>query len=369
MEQGEHMLAIQTFKLDSWIATRTRDLIDEADTILSENWEMVFTLGTPVMMDGHPSRWTIAEEFYGLIAKYAERTSRDFPIGVECETRGPGTFPKLRILQDEAGQYLLQSVLDDIYGGAILGKPFWANLTAAVSTATRKFIQDRSASKETELLVRENISGNPKQTVYLLRMLVAYGMGFYPLSNKRVNVDFGQAPFRSLGSVPYLALNTPSPTSDFGHPDSRIVLTIIDYYHNGLTRDQLKDTILILLDTPGREDEWAKWATETNMDLEHRSIRCVNLQHEERYEMFYKHLRFGKAAIDFLLNNKVFPKFGTEYTYKLSKSSEDIPKREGEQLTTGFSATQSILLPQSTKQNDLPMLKFTNGQVLQTLLL
>ena len=185
--------------------------------------------------------------------------------------------------------------------------------------------------------------------LYIIRGQLAHRVVLFPLENRRHNVNFGLSLDRCLNATPYTALFCPSPSADFAQPDILVVTTIISYYYDGLTEQQLRQSIAALLEAPGRDDLWHQWAIEAGLPRKYNAVKNINLEDQRCLTAFKEHLPFCKPVLDFFLNMFVFPKEGVQYPFKLQKSAADILKRNGP-ISTGFSGTNGLLLPDNVKR-------------------
>lgn len=78
------------------------------------------------------------------------------------------------------------------------------------------------------------------KTILVLRGLIGEGVLMHCLLEKRWRVQYGLDFQRSQLAVPFRAKDSPSPRSDFGHPDVIILLTCLSYYYYGLDLERFK---------------------------------------------------------------------------------------------------------------------------------
>ena len=229
----------------------------------------------------------------------------------------------------------------------------------------------------------------------ILRGLVVHRILLLGLS-KRWNVQYGIHPGRDPIAVPFRSKGIPSDQAEFGHPDVSIVLTCLSFYYSGLNFNQFRQTLAHLLrsDEPLREFEsWHQGVRSFPDSL--RAWRSINIEDEVQTTELFKLLRLQMPAINYFLNQFVFPRHAKTFERKLVTSAWDIamPKTQTlaksgmenmkpgatppmtdidlyRPLTVGFSGTNDnkVLLPLNVLQNDLPGLSHTNAEVLTYLL-
>ncbi|EFA76614.1 predicted protein [Heterostelium album PN500] len=177
--------------------------------------------------------------------------------------------------------------------------------------------------------------------------------------------------FYTLLAVPYLALDTPSPTSFFSHPDVTIILTLLTYYYQGLSYSQFRDALIRLVSTCNQQkknDIYRSWIRiDENIPFEFHSLQSIVLSNDRIVNQLYQYFKYNIKVINFWLNELVFPFETKQHPEKLYSSAWDIVSGTH---TVGFSGTNdtSILYPLSIKQEDLPSLLYTNTEVFNYIL-
>jgi hypothetical protein len=119
------------------------------------------------------------------------------------------------------------------------------------------------------------------QEVMMLRGLLAGGVLVHCLQKRR-NVNFG-IPLdgrkkRGRIAVPFIAADTPSPTSEFAHHDCALFYTMVSYYADGLSANNLLEALNVLLSlgpTAQRKtyDVWFKESERDITDMERCNLR------------------------------------------------------------------------------------------------
>jgi hypothetical protein len=216
----------------------------------------------------------------------------------------------------------------------------------------------------------------------LLGGLVRHGILVLCLK-KRWNVQYRLSLDRVLLAVPYEAKGIPSKQAEFGHPDVAITLTCLAFYYTGLTLDQLRQSLRVVLLSrdPGVEyEQWKSGCADLPPSLGNWAV--INMADGRQLESLWKRLGFTTTVIDHYLNTFVFPVHARQFTVKLQTSAWDVPLApsiEGGEadeaggpasLTTGFSGTNDnrTMLPLTIHQCGLPSLRQTSAEVLAYLL-
>ena len=325
-----HML----LKLQRWLHSHSRDILDESDEILDVRSQLVFTIGHQQHVEGSPERWTTTEQVLGLVSKHAASLQELFPFGVEYEPGPPGSFPYLRILQADAGEKLFSWIVQDITDGLLPNISF-GQFHSGLRDAIRSFISCEDLPLAKVQLVKECF-GSMWSGLLLLRGLLANGILLFAFRERRWRVDYGLAPTRTMLAVPYRAKDVPAQRAEFGHPDIAIILTCLSYYYAGLSEEQLRLSFMILFKQHDPSFDYDLWVRASLVVPESlRTISGVNVNSLAQWNNFLLPLfSRNRATIDFYLSNVVFPKEAKEFPSKLSTSGWDLAEKK-ERLLTG----------------------------------
>ncbi|KAH7024585.1 uncharacterized protein B0I36DRAFT_416058 [Microdochium trichocladiopsis] len=374
----KHRTSDQLLQLHDFMRRHSRDVVDESDENFSPKFELVYSLGLQQPIDHSPERWTCIQEVLDVVRKCLPAIQQQFPHGTDIRFGSLGCFPRTRLIEPKAVDKLLDIVADDVCRYGLMGFPI-AQATQQLRRAVREYIRNPDASAETIALVERAPpvgfwAETTKNTLLLLRGLIANGILAFAFGHKRWRVDYGLDITRSPPTrlaVPYRAKDHPSARSEFSHPDVVIVLTSLSYYYQGLTNEQLGNALSHLDRSDQRADEYATWVKDADNlpgALEH--LGGVNLEDPDLCSnRLFPCFRHSKAAVDYFLAHVVFTKEMKEFPHRLSASGWDIGEQKPHP-TTGFSGTNDaqIVLPLSVTQTALPAQAHTNALVLQHLL-
>lgn len=368
---GESMLQTQAFLDDN-----ARDIVDESDENLSVKFELMYTMGLQRPIEMSPDRWTIIQRILGMLPRFAMDVKKLLPDSLEIDDRLSGRFPKIRILRDDATEALLDSLASHICTQGFTGFPIGRQHTS-MREAVRRYIREPKLSVNDIDQVEKGIfwTDTTKNTLLLVRGLIAGGVLRFVLGSKRWRVNFGidinRSP-KTMLAVPFRSKDCPSPRSEFSHPDVVIVLTSLAYYYGGLDEVNFFDTFARLLTSDRPDIEYGDWiaAVAHAIPTSFRQLSGVNIKDRAQcLEKLFPVLRYSKGMIDFFLGNLVFPREMKEFPHKLSASGWNLGKVKKHPLT-GFSGTNDSrhLLPLSVQHLDLSTQKHTNALVLEYLL-
>ncbi|KAE9375857.1 hypothetical protein N431DRAFT_556187 [Stipitochalara longipes BDJ] len=356
-----------------WLYQNARDILDESDEILSVRFELIYTLGIQQNIELSPDRWCLIQRLLGVLSETARDILNEFPQGLEVLEGSAGSFPRIRILQEDAGKSLLHRVAKSICRSGMSSLAMWT-FTEEERNVVSEYLTNLQVSKaraailETKVFQTEFI----KMSLLLLRgLLVEGGVLHFVFSKKRWRVNYGLDLSRSMLAVPYHAKDNPSARSEFSHPDTAIALTCLSYYYAGLTDQQIHASFEELFLSDHAQEDYVQWIQHCeDLPKSFKHLSGVNLRDKQQcLQELFPGLRYSKGLIDYYLQHLVFPKHVREYSNKLSSSGWEIA-REKNHPTTGFSGTNDskYLLPTPIKQCELPEQLSTNAEVLACLL-
>ncbi|KAF6823338.1 hypothetical protein CPLU01_11478 [Colletotrichum plurivorum] len=372
--------------VQSWLRTRCRDILDESDHTLAVRTQLIYPSGSQTTVDGHPYRWQVAQAILRLVDWLTYGLAHNFPNSIEVVRRPGGGFPLLFFLRPDVEDELVRGLIFDILRGVDGILPM-QNLDNADRLAVREFLLNAKPREATLQRIRRLCPDRPsvRQTLYLLRGVLVNRILMMTLK-KRWNVQYGLHPLRDPIAVPYHAKGVPSEQSEWGHPDVAILFTCLAFYYDGISIAQLTQSLEHLLKSDDPSAEYDKWTQTAEAFPESlRAWNSINVDDDVQLAEIWKAVRYNIAAIDYFMNNFVFPQHAKQFRVKLQSNGWDIPlfsvdtteiSSDGNQgnphkaLTTGFSGTNDnrTMLPLTIKQDDLPGLSHTNAEVLTYLL-
>ncbi|CAK9043094.1 unnamed protein product [Durusdinium trenchii] len=378
--KGELAASQQLHHVLDFFKRHGRDILDESDEILHAKYQLIYTLGQPVALDGGAMRWRAATAVLACVARHAPDLAREFgPKALQPvpEDTAEYEFPEsLRLLAgaNEQGtdgiscyqrlcKCIMQDFLDEVTG-------FKLPLRAVERTRFEECVLKPEAEDQPWADLHESL----QPLAQLLRGILSHEVLLLVLS-KRHRVDYGAHPqgVRRM-AVPYRAKDVAAERAEFGHPDVAMLLSILTYYRSGLSDDYLHE-VFERLRKKAVEAEAAsiyeKWTAQMKerMPADLRKWSGVNLDNRQMVlHRLFPLLRRHRGVIDFWLDEVVFPVEAKCFPQKIASTAWDLCSDHG--ITTGFSGTDDtrLLLPLTIEQKNLPGLACTNGIVLRNLL-
>ncbi|KAF2003880.1 hypothetical protein P154DRAFT_589519 [Amniculicola lignicola CBS 123094] len=371
---GNEALGRSLLNTQQFFDTYSRDIVDESDENFNVKFELVYTMGNQKPLELSPERWNLVHTVLSLVPQFAKQVKAVDPSSIEVDDRWEGRYPRIRILRSDAGDRLLDLVATQIckLGSSVLAIN---RLSESEQGAILRYIRDaKPSSDDIEKVETGKSWAAMKDTLMLLRGLIAGGVLRFVLHFKRWRVNYGldcnRLPRTKL-AVPYRSKDSPSPRSEFSHPEVIVALTSLTYYYGGLSDEELFDTFAHLAKSDQKDAEYNDWVRDLKaLPQAFRLLSGVNIKDRQQCKSeVFPLLRFSKGAIDYFLSHTVFPKEMKEFPEKLSASGWDMAAVKPKP-TTGFSGTNDSrhVLPLTIEHLDLQEQKHTNALVLAYLL-
>ncbi|KAK3290215.1 uncharacterized protein B0H64DRAFT_350596 [Chaetomium fimeti] len=356
-------------KVQSWLRSVCRDILDESDYTLAARTQLIYPSGSQMSVDGHPHRWQVVEALLSLVDQHLYDLQRSFPQSIEVVRRQGGGFPLIYFARRDVENELLKRLAADIAKGRgrILPVGTFDNRERA---AVRDFLSPSTRKLKPATLDRiRNLRPDRPQ--------------------------YGLRPNSDPVAVPYHAKGVPSEQSEWGHPDVAILFTCLVFYYDGIDESQLRLALARVLKSDDPSTEYDKWVQSSeDFPVSVRAWNTINIEDDAQIREIWNAVRYRVVVVDYFLNNFVFPQHAKQFRVKLQSSGWDIPlfsaqpaspsagttngstedqmskKARLRPLTTGFSGTNDnrTMLPLTIQQADLPTLSHTNAEVLTYLL-
>ncbi|KAF9011492.1 hypothetical protein BDZ89DRAFT_1077751 [Hymenopellis radicata] len=351
----------------------SRDILDECDELLHPRYQLIYTMGKQVPMEGQPYRWQVTQDVLRVVSKHILVAARRLGTQLEVHSASAWSFPHFKFPTDDDSllSALIEDVADDIMGGSL---PSFntTHLGAEVLSDIRHFVCSDNDAEDTQLLLQQRFGHETLFNVFLiLRGLFGRGILSYVLRDRRWRIDYGLDPSRTLLAVPYRAKDVPSPRAEFGHPDIAIILTCLAYYYTGLTTTEVDACLRLLFLDSNPSVLYETWIAAIPPSEREglNEVGAVNLNDAEQHARIVSLFHHCHAVIDFYLSDVVFPKAAKQFPDKLPTSAWDLGERKPH-ATAGFSGTKDneYLLPTSISQVDPVNQAGTNAMVLTYLL-
>lgn len=359
------------------VAFPMRDIFDESDEILRHRYQLIYAVGGAVDLPHAAERWSATQAILRVI-KHNEKVADVLGRSgfAHREPAHAEAFDVIRLISDGNMDNDVQDLYFEIVDALLTDPPYefaWLKHYQH-DDQVQKFLTNSSRSLSD---LPRDLSEDRGAALLAFRGLLACGVLRHCLE-KRHHVDYGVNPNgKKRLAVPFRASNTPSERSEYGHPDSAIVLTILSYYYTGLSRDAVRAACdkLLQLGTNEQQDIYKSWFSLSQSRMPCEDARMIDvvekldLSNEMQVNLLHKYYKFNMETVNFWLNHCVFPIETKQYPKKLVGNAWHlVDNKDG--CVHGFSGTNDNqrLLPLQVKQSQVPELVGTNGAMLDLLL-
>lgn len=260
----------------------SRDIVDESDENFSVKFELIYPLGTQGPIDFSPDRWVLIQAILDIIKDHARTVAVELPDSIEVQEGCPGSFPRIRLLKADATTMMMNKIAERVCATGFPGFPI-SRQSSASRQAVMTYITQQNLSSEEIAAVEQG----PFWTVlnghylWLLRGLLANGVLTFVYGQRwRVNygLDKSRTPPTRL-AVPYRAKDSPSPRSEYSHPDVVIAMTCNSYFYQGLSDEELILAFEYLMESDQADTEYFEWTKASdNLPPHFRQLSGINLK-------------------------------------------------------------------------------------------
>jgi hypothetical protein len=197
----------------------TRDIVDESDENFNAKFELVYTMGCQEPIEFTPKGWIIVQRILDLLPQRAKQIKENVPDSIEFNDRLDGGYPRIRTLSEKATQLLLDKVAQHVCTYGFAGLPM-ARQPEKVRHDLQQYVSQESLTPDEIAAVEQGSfwEGEFKESLLLVRGLIAGGVLRFALSSKRWRVNYGidtnRKPKCRL-AVPFRSKDCPSPQSEF----------------------------------------------------------------------------------------------------------------------------------------------------------
>jgi hypothetical protein len=298
------------------------DMLDESDELLHYRNELVYAVGAAEILPGGPRRWVAAEAvLHAINYDPAVKHILETPDLRVCDSAGHGntseTFCKIRLLAGDELDAEEQPLRRAIAQFVVDSPPHEMRWMKRESTEDRQkilayicnptFDDDHMHSEAWKENIHDLLS---------LRGLLAFGILVHCLQMRHiVNYGIKRIGGKKRSVVPFRASDVPSERSEFSHPDITIVLTMLSYYSDGLSEDQISETLVFLFGLGDSEkkavyDDWLGLSRGSMSAEDVKRIDDVSkIDHTNpgQFSLLYEHFRHNMHVVNCWLKWSYFP--------------------------------------------------------------
>ncbi|XP_055310984.1 uncharacterized protein LOC129573874 [Sitodiplosis mosellana] len=388
IQKSKYETATHFLDIHKWINMNVRSILDESDAILHAKFQLIYTLGNQLPLDGGAHRWMVIQAVFKRVPYHMKKLNAELgPEKIEFDEKyiekghvfgapkvvyRSDVFTPCRILDETVFDVLKSYLIEDFLNGRI-NIAFPEMLTSA-KEGLRQLLSEKNINKKMFMEILKEFSLSERNIIMVMCGLLRFEVLKLVLMRRwRVNYGVSENGLREM-AIPFKAKDVAADMTEFGHPDVALCFTHLSYYYSGLSDDQLKQTFNLLSvsqDATGIYQKWMKSVSPKLIDVSIRTHTSVNLSDpQQRDKKLFPVYRFNMHVIDYFLSNVVFSREAKTFEKKLMCTAWDLCSDHMHHPVTGFSGTNDTknILPLPIAQNDLPELESTNEDVCRMLL-
>lgn len=245
IQSNEFTLAEQYISIHNWLNLNIRNILDESDAILKPKYQLVYTVGNQMPLDGGVSRWFVLQSvlkcvprhMYQLFKKHGAdciefnenyvRNNHNFG-GLIVDDR-PDIFTPCRILKESIYEELKDAIVDDLFADKL--DVTLPEMNAQTKANMKNFLKHGNVPFET---VHNDLSKDVQNIILIFQGILQFGvLKFMLVKRWRVNYGVNKTGRRKM-AVPFRAKDVAADLTEFGHSDVAIGLTQLSYYYSGM---------------------------------------------------------------------------------------------------------------------------------------
>lgn len=236
IQKNEHEIANQFLTAQKWLNTNIRSILDESDAILQPKYQLIYTVGNQLSLDGGVQRWIVMQAVlkripYHMNVLYKNNCNDTVEFNEKYFLHNrPDAFIPCRIIKESVYSDLKKAIIDDLFADKLdITLP---EMDALTRTNVEHFLNQRSGVRfET---ISEDLSLDVQNAILILNGLLQFDVLKLMLQKRwRVNYGINKKGPRKM-AVPFRAKDVAAELTEFGHPDVAIGFTHLSYYYSGL---------------------------------------------------------------------------------------------------------------------------------------
>lgn len=251
IQKSEYEIAGQFMTILKWINMNIRSILDESDAILQAKYQLIYTLGNQLPLDGGAHRWeviqavlkripfhmknlneTLGPEKVEFDGKYIEK---DHIFGINYRS---DVFTPCRILDASVYDVLKSYLIEDFLNGDIVIA--FTEMQPSAKEGLRHLLNEKNINKEQFDEILKDFSLSERNIIMVLCGLLRFEVLKLILMRRwRVNYGVNKNGIRKM-AIPFKAKDVAAEMTEFGHPDVALCFTHLSYYYSGTFYEKKK---------------------------------------------------------------------------------------------------------------------------------
>ena len=253
IQKSEYETATHFLTIHKWINFNVRSILDESDAILQAKFQLIYTLGNQLPLDGGAQRWMVIQAVLKRIPHHMKRLNAELGaekiefddkyiekghvFGAPKVDYRSDVFTPCRILDENVYDVLKSHLIDDFLNGRI-NIPFPEMLSSAKEDL-RHLLSEKNIDKETFDDILKDFSVSERNIIMVMCGLLRFEVLKLVLMRRwRVNYGVSENGPRKM-AIPFKAKDVAADMTEFGHPDVALCFTHLSYYYSGTKKESL----------------------------------------------------------------------------------------------------------------------------------
>lgn len=235
--KGKIDIAKEFLMVHNWMNSNIRNILDESDAILHAKYQMVYTIGEPILFDGDEKRWSVTQAVLKRIPyhmKYLYEKYKEEKIEFNQKPLERGRFDifhSCRILDESVYVELKECLIEDFLKGDL---KLFRETPTFIAKNIRRLLSDKEIDSKLFYNTMSNFEPSEQNILLILSGLLRFEvLKLVMMRRYRVNYGVNENGHRKM-AVPFRAKDVAAEMTEFGHPDVAICLTQLSYYYSGL---------------------------------------------------------------------------------------------------------------------------------------
>lgn len=247
MAKSDLQSAQQFIEAHQWINQNVRNILDESDAILHAKYQLIYTVGNKLPIDGRSQRWFVIQALLKRVPShmkrlYLEHGEKFVEFNIDYINNGnvygapkvdyrDDVFTPCRILDESIFSLLKEALVEDFLNAKTEIR--FPAIVASVKSKLRIILTKQESDKQIFESILGAFDGTEQNTVLIVRGLLRFEVLKLVLT-KRWRVNYGvNERGRSKMAIPFKAKDVAAEQTEFGHADVAICLTQLSYYYSG----------------------------------------------------------------------------------------------------------------------------------------
>lgn len=239
--------AKQFIEVHQWINQNVRNILDESDAILHTKYQLIYTVGNKLSIDGGSQRWFVIQSLlkrvpFHMKRLYHEHGEKCVEFNIDYIKNGnvygapkvnyrDDVFTPCRILDESMFPLLREALIEDFLDAKT--EITFPDIAAPVKNQLRIILNKREFDEQIFESIFKSFDATEQKTMLIVSGLLRFEVLKLVLT-KRWRVNYGvNEKGRSKMAIPFKAKDVAAERTEFGHADAAICFTQLSYYYSG----------------------------------------------------------------------------------------------------------------------------------------